>query len=320
MPAAGLAGSDFRPALSCCSSAFALPRVGEVIEERRERIQRDFEKAEKLKAETEQALANYERALAEARGKAKPSPRTCATHLLPKWTRSGPPWMPRSPQAGRCGGAHRPEQGQGDGERQRHRRRDGQRRGQASCWARKSPRTRCSGRSFSARPNRRRGDVVDLAEFWVAVSFVAFLLVLVYYKVPSLIAKALDDRAAAIRKELDEARRAARGGAKPARRLPEEASQRQPGSRGDRRSRRAARRRLTPRRPAPQSAGNAGAAHQAGRGEDRPRGGSGRRRRARRCRRHGACGSRKNPAREGQGAAGAALIDQSIRNLKTRLN
>ena len=46
-----------------------------------------------------------------------------------------------------------------------------------------------------------------LAEFWVAVAFVAFLLVLVYYKVPSLIAKALDDRAEAIRKELDEARR-----------------------------------------------------------------------------------------------------------------
>jgi len=41
-----------------------------VIEERRERIQRDFEKAEKLKAETEQALANYEQALAEARIKA----------------------------------------------------------------------------------------------------------------------------------------------------------------------------------------------------------------------------------------------------------
>jgi len=45
------------------------------------------------------------------------------------------------------------------------------------------------------------------AEFWVAVSFVAFLLILAYYKVPGLIAKALDDRAAAIRKELDEARR-----------------------------------------------------------------------------------------------------------------
>jgi len=45
------------------------------------------------------------------------------------------------------------------------------------------------------------------AEFWVAVSFVAFLAILVYYKVPKLLAKALDDRADAIRKELDEARR-----------------------------------------------------------------------------------------------------------------
>jgi len=45
------------------------------------------------------------------------------------------------------------------------------------------------------------------AEFWVAVSFVAFLGVLAYYKVPALIGKALDDRAAAIRKELDQARR-----------------------------------------------------------------------------------------------------------------
>lgn len=45
------------------------------------------------------------------------------------------------------------------------------------------------------------------AEFWVAVSFFAFLGVLAYYKVPALIAKALDDRAAAIRKELDDARR-----------------------------------------------------------------------------------------------------------------
>src|SRR5262245_43416790 len=48
----------------------ALPRVGEVIEERRERIDRDIAKAESLKVETEQALANYERALGEARAKA----------------------------------------------------------------------------------------------------------------------------------------------------------------------------------------------------------------------------------------------------------
>jgi F-type H+-transporting ATPase subunit b len=46
-----------------------------------------------------------------------------------------------------------------------------------------------------------------MAEFWVAVAFVAFLLILLYYKVPQLIGKALDDRAEGIRKELDEARR-----------------------------------------------------------------------------------------------------------------
>jgi F-type H+-transporting ATPase subunit b len=45
------------------------------------------------------------------------------------------------------------------------------------------------------------------AEFWVAIAFVVFLGVLAYYKVPGLIAKALDDRSATIRKELDEARR-----------------------------------------------------------------------------------------------------------------
>ena len=49
--------------------------------------------------------------------------------------------------------------------------------------------------------------MLAMAEFWVAVAFVAFLAILVYYKVPALIAKALDDRAEAIRKELDEARR-----------------------------------------------------------------------------------------------------------------
>ena len=46
-----------------------------------------------------------------------------------------------------------------------------------------------------------------MAEFWVAVAFVAFVLVLIYYKVPKLLAKALDDRADTIRAELDEARR-----------------------------------------------------------------------------------------------------------------
>jgi F-type H+-transporting ATPase subunit b len=48
----------------------ALPRVGEVIEERSARLRRDLEQAEKLKLDTERALTNYERALAEARSKA----------------------------------------------------------------------------------------------------------------------------------------------------------------------------------------------------------------------------------------------------------
>jgi F-type H+-transporting ATPase subunit b len=49
--------------------------------------------------------------------------------------------------------------------------------------------------------------MLRMAEFWVAIAFLAFLLILAYYKVPKLIAKALDERAAGIRKELDEARR-----------------------------------------------------------------------------------------------------------------
>jgi F-type H+-transporting ATPase subunit b len=45
------------------------------------------------------------------------------------------------------------------------------------------------------------------AEFWVAVSFVVFIAILMKAGVPGLITKSLDDRADAIRKELDEARR-----------------------------------------------------------------------------------------------------------------
>jgi len=48
----------------------ALPRIANVIEERRDRIQRDLDEAERLKQETEQAIASYESALAEARNKA----------------------------------------------------------------------------------------------------------------------------------------------------------------------------------------------------------------------------------------------------------
>lgn len=48
----------------------ALPRIGEVIEERRDRIQRDLAAAERLKTETDKALQTYEKALSDARGSA----------------------------------------------------------------------------------------------------------------------------------------------------------------------------------------------------------------------------------------------------------
>jgi F-type H+-transporting ATPase subunit b len=43
--------------------------------------------------------------------------------------------------------------------------------------------------------------------FWVMIAFIAFFALLVYYRVPGMITKALDARADAIRAELDEARR-----------------------------------------------------------------------------------------------------------------
>lgn len=47
----------------------------------------------------------------------------------------------------------------------------------------------------------------DTAEFWVLISFLLFMGILVWKGVPALIGKALDNRAAAIRAELDDARR-----------------------------------------------------------------------------------------------------------------
>lgn len=44
-------------------------------------------------------------------------------------------------------------------------------------------------------------------EFWVGVAFLGFIALLLYYKVPGLVSKALDGRAETIRKELDEARK-----------------------------------------------------------------------------------------------------------------
>lgn len=51
-------------------SRLALPAVGEVLAERRERIGRDLAAAAKLKSQTDKALSDYEKALADARSKA----------------------------------------------------------------------------------------------------------------------------------------------------------------------------------------------------------------------------------------------------------
>lgn len=48
-------------------SKYLLPRIGEVIEERGERIKRDLAEAERLNDQTKSALADYEKALGDAR-------------------------------------------------------------------------------------------------------------------------------------------------------------------------------------------------------------------------------------------------------------
>ncbi len=49
--------------------------------------------------------------------------------------------------------------------------------------------------------------LLSTPDFWVAVSFIGFILLIVYFKVPGKVTKMLDDRADLIRQELDEARK-----------------------------------------------------------------------------------------------------------------
>jgi F-type H+-transporting ATPase subunit b len=57
-------------ALYFVMSRIALPRIGEVLEERQVRITSDLEKAESLRGEADDAIKAYETALAEARASA----------------------------------------------------------------------------------------------------------------------------------------------------------------------------------------------------------------------------------------------------------
>ena len=49
----------------------ALPKIGSVLTERSDRIQRDLSEAERMKTETDAALKAYEQSLSDARGKAQ---------------------------------------------------------------------------------------------------------------------------------------------------------------------------------------------------------------------------------------------------------
>lgn len=52
-------------------SKIALPRISDILEERQRRISDDLDMAERLKVETEAAIATYEKALATARASAQ---------------------------------------------------------------------------------------------------------------------------------------------------------------------------------------------------------------------------------------------------------
>lgn len=57
-------------ALYLLMSRMALPRIGEIIEVRRDRIESDLAEADRMRQRTDQAIAAYEAELAEARKKA----------------------------------------------------------------------------------------------------------------------------------------------------------------------------------------------------------------------------------------------------------
>jgi F-type H+-transporting ATPase subunit b len=58
-------------ALYLLMSRIALPRIGSILEERRRSIEADLAAAQQLKNESDAAIAAYEKALAEARGRAQ---------------------------------------------------------------------------------------------------------------------------------------------------------------------------------------------------------------------------------------------------------
>jgi F-type H+-transporting ATPase subunit b len=68
-------------ALHLAMAKFALPRIGQVLDERRSRIGGDFEAAREAQARAEAEEARYQSALAEARAKAQGSIRAARERL-----------------------------------------------------------------------------------------------------------------------------------------------------------------------------------------------------------------------------------------------
>ena len=74
-------------------SKVALPRIANILEVRRDRIASDLGEAERLKRETDEAIASYEESLAEARQKAHGIAHTAREEakisvLMPNWPKS----------------------------------------------------------------------------------------------------------------------------------------------------------------------------------------------------------------------------------------
>ncbi len=58
-------------ALYLLMSRIALPRIGSILEQRRQRVEADLAEAQRLKGDSDAAIAAYEKALADARGRAQ---------------------------------------------------------------------------------------------------------------------------------------------------------------------------------------------------------------------------------------------------------
>ena len=86
-------------ALYLLMSRVALPRIGSILEERRQSIDTDLAAAQQLKTESDAAIAAYEKALAEARGRAQTLANEAREKERAAPQRSARRWTPSSPAA-----------------------------------------------------------------------------------------------------------------------------------------------------------------------------------------------------------------------------